>query len=53
MAKNSQYIQFNPAQTDFRGPTNFICYRQNSVLANKRNTVFSLKSAPGAFEIEI
>ena len=21
----------------FQGPTNFICYRQNSVIANKRN----------------
>ena len=27
-------LQLNPALTDFRGPTNFICYRRNSVRAN-------------------
>ena len=30
-------IQLNPAPTDFKGPTNFICYRRNSVIANKGN----------------
>ena len=29
-------VQRNPALTDFRGPTNFICNRRNSVLANYR-----------------
>ena len=31
-------LQLNPALTDFRGPTNFICCRQNSVIANIRST---------------
>ena len=30
-------IQLNPALTDFKGPTNFICYKRNSVIANVRN----------------
>ena len=30
-------VQLNPAQTDFRGQTNFICYKQNSVTANIGN----------------
>ena len=30
-------IHLNPAATDFKGQINFICYRQNSVIANKRN----------------
>ena len=31
------YLQLNPAPTDFKGPANFICYGQNSVIANKEN----------------
>ena len=30
-------IQLNPALTDFRGQTNFICFKWNSVIANIRN----------------
>ena len=30
-------IQLNLTLTDFEGPTDFICYRWNSVKANKRN----------------
>ena len=28
-------IQLNPALTDFKGLTNFICYRRYSVIADK------------------
>ena len=30
-------VQLNLAPTDFKGLTNFICYRRNSVIANMRN----------------
>ena len=30
-------ILLNPTPTDFRGPIDFICYRMNSVAANKGN----------------
>ena len=40
-------LQLNPALTDFRGLTNFICYRRNSVIAvigNKRKLVEGTKN---------
>ena len=30
-------VQLNPALTDFKGLTNFICYRWNFALANMKN----------------
>ena len=32
-------VQLNLALTDFRGPSYFICYRQNSVTANIGNKI--------------
>ena len=37
MISNAIHIQLNPALTDFKGLTNFICYGQNSVKANMEN----------------
>ena len=31
------WVHLSPTLTDFRGPTNFMCYRRISVTANIRN----------------